>query len=75
VNGYDEKPLTGVIGTGQMDGVCAVPPAAGETRIHVGDTESIDVRRPPGKNIGYELKENPIETSRIVMLGSGRWTG
>ena len=45
------------------------------TRIHIGNTKSIDVLRPPGIPVLQLLKENAIETFRIVMLGSGRWTG
>ena len=30
-NWYDQKPLIGAVGTRQMNDVCAVPPAAGET--------------------------------------------
>ena len=37
-------------------------------RIHVCNAKSIDVRRPSGKVILHKLKENPIETSRVVML-------
>jgi hypothetical protein len=103
MNWYNQKPLTGVIGAGQMYDVCAVPPAAGETlefvwmrryhhyvgsyakflavrarnrvtRIHVCNAKSIDVLRPSGKDILHKLKENSIETSRVVMLGAGWWT-
>jgi hypothetical protein len=31
LNRYYQKPLAGPFGPGQMDGVCAVPPAVGET--------------------------------------------
>jgi hypothetical protein len=44
------------------------------THIHVGNAKSIDVLRPSGKVILHPLKENTIETSRVVMLGAGRWT-
>jgi hypothetical protein len=44
------------------------------TRIHVCNAESIDVRRPSGKVILHKLKENPIETSGVVMLFAGWWT-
>jgi len=44
------------------------------TRIHVCNAKSIDVRRPSGKVILHELKENLIKTSRVVMLFAGRWT-
>jgi hypothetical protein len=103
LNRYDQKPLAGLIGPRQMDDVCAVPPAAGEslqlicvrsndhdvrahakllagrarnrvTRIHVGNAKSIDVLRPPGKNILHKLKEDFVETSRVVMLGARWWT-
>ena len=40
-------------------------------RIHVCNAKSIDVRRPSGKVILHKLKENSIETSRVVMLGAG----
>jgi hypothetical protein len=46
----------------------------GVTRIHVGDAEPIDTLRPSGNYTLYKLKENTIETSRVVMLGAGRWT-
>jgi hypothetical protein len=53
--------------------------AAGRARnplphIHVGNAKSIDVLRSSGKAIRYPLKENTIETSRVVMLGAGWWT-
>jgi hypothetical protein len=44
------------------------------THIHVGNAKSIDVLRPSGKAIRQPLKENSIETSRVVMLGAGWWT-
>src|SRR5580704_7060920 len=44
------------------------------THIHVGNAKSIDVLRPSGKAILYPLKENSIETSRVVMLRPGWWT-
>jgi hypothetical protein len=44
------------------------------THIHVGNAKSIDVLRPSGKAILYPLKENSIETSRVVLLGAGWWT-
>jgi hypothetical protein len=44
------------------------------THIHVGNAKPIDVLRPSGKAIRHPLKENTIETSRIVMLGAGLWT-
>src|SRR5580692_2148175 len=44
------------------------------THIHIGNTESIDVLWPALQAILYPLKENSIETSRIVMLRSGWWT-
>jgi hypothetical protein len=44
------------------------------THIHVGNAKSVDVLRPSGKAILYPLKENSIETSRVVMLGAGWWT-
>jgi hypothetical protein len=44
------------------------------TRIHIRDAESIDVLRPPGKNILHKLEEDFVETSRVVMLGAGWWT-
>src|ERR1700688_3646166 len=44
------------------------------THIHVGNAKSIDVLRPSGKAILYPLKENFIETSRVVMFGAGWWT-
>ena len=44
------------------------------TRIHVCNAKSIDVRRLSGKVILHKLKENPIETSRVVMLFAGWWT-
>jgi hypothetical protein len=103
LNRYNQKPFIGLIGAGQMDDVCAIPPAAGETlklvwmwsyhhnvgshvklparrarnplpHKHVGNAKSLDVRRPAGKVILHPLKENPIKTSRVVMLGPGRWT-
>jgi hypothetical protein len=40
------------------------------THIHAGNAKSIDVLRPSGKAILYPLKENSIETSRVVMLGA-----
>ena len=42
--------------------------------IHVSNAKPIDVLRPSGKAIRHPPKENPIETSRVVMLGAGRWT-
>src|ERR1700680_1413819 len=45
------------------------------THIHVGNAKSIDVLRPFGKAILQPLKKNSIETSWVVMLGAGRWTG
>ncbi len=39
--------------------------------IHVGNAKSRDVLRSSGKDILYPLKENTIETSRVVMLGAG----
>src|SRR5580704_4059055 len=50
--------------------------SAGDTRNplaleHVGNTESLNVLRPPGKVIFHPLKENTIETSWVVMLGAG----
>jgi hypothetical protein len=103
LNWYNQEPFIGLIGAGQMDDVCAVPPSASETpqifrmgsyhhnmgshmklpagrtwhpltHIHVGNAESIDVLRSSGKAILYPLKENCIETSRVVMLGAGWWT-
>jgi len=50
---------------------CARHPLA---HIHVGNAKSIDVLRPSGKAILYPLKENSVETSRVVMLGAGWWT-
>src|SRR4029077_12071667 len=44
------------------------------THIHVGNAKSVDVLRPSGKAILYPLKENSIETSRVVMLGAGWWS-
>jgi hypothetical protein len=44
------------------------------TRIHVCNAKSIDVRRPSGKVTLHKLKENPIETSRVVMPFAGWWT-
>jgi hypothetical protein len=44
------------------------------THIHVGNTKPIDVLRQSGKAILYPLKENSIETSRVVMLRAGWWT-
>src|ERR1700726_2538665 len=41
------------------------------THIHVGNAKSIDVLRPSGKAIFHPLKENSIETSRVVMFGAG----
>ena len=41
---------------------------------HVGNAKSLDVLRPSGKVILHPLKENSIETSRVVMLGAGWWT-
>jgi hypothetical protein len=45
------------------------------TRIHVRNAKSLDVLRPSRKDILYELKEHLVETSRVVMLGAGWWTG
>jgi hypothetical protein len=47
----------------------------GVTRIHVRNAKSLDVLRSSRKDILYKLKENLVETSRVVMLGSGWWTG
>ena len=41
------------------------------THIHVGNAKSIDVLRSAFQAILYPLKENSIETSRVVMLGTG----
>src|SRR4029077_1654851 len=41
------------------------------THIHVGDAKPVDVLRSSGNTVRYPLKENTIETSRIVMLGTG----
>jgi hypothetical protein len=100
MNRYDQKPFIGLIWAGQMNDVCAVPPAAGETleifwmrsyqhnvwsyvkhtagrarhplpHKHVGNAKSLDVRLSPGKVILHPLKENTIETSRVVMFGAG----
>jgi hypothetical protein len=100
MNWYGQKPFIGLIGAGQMNHVCAVPPTAGEalefllmrsyhhnvgshvklpagrarnplTHKHVGNAESLDVLRPSGKVILQPLKEDTIETSRVVMLGAG----
>ena len=38
---------------------------------HVGNAKSVDVLRSPGKAILHPLKEDLIETSRVVMLGAG----
>src|ERR1700719_60654 len=38
---------------------------------HVGNAKSLDVLRPSGKVILHPLKENTIETSRVVVLGAG----
>jgi hypothetical protein len=38
---------------------------------HVGNAKSLDVLRPSGKVILQPLKENTIETVRVVMLGAG----
>jgi hypothetical protein len=43
------------------------------THIHVGNAKSIDVLRSAFQAILYPLKENSIETSRVVMLGAGWW--
>jgi hypothetical protein len=40
------------------------------THIHVGNAKPLDVLRPSGKVILHPLKENTIETSRVVMLAS-----
>ena len=44
------------------------------TRKHVCNANSLGVLRPSGEDILYKLKEDLIETSRVVMLGSGWWT-
>src|SRR5579862_2463247 len=44
------------------------------TRIHVGNSESIDALRPSSKPVRRPLKENFIEASGLVMRGAGRWT-
>ena len=41
---------------------------------HVGNAKSLDVLRPSGKVILHPLKENTIETSRVVVLGARWWT-
>jgi hypothetical protein len=103
MNRYNQKPFIGLISAGQMNDVCAVPPAASETleifwmrsyhhnvgthvklpagrarnplpHKHVGNAKSLDVLRPSGNVILQPLKENTIETSRVVMPGAGWWT-
>jgi hypothetical protein len=39
--------------------------------IHVGDAKPVDVLRSSGNTVRHPLKENTIETSRVVMLGTG----
>ena len=41
---------------------------------HVGNAQPVDVLWPSGKVILDPLKENMIEASRVVMLGTGWWT-
>src|ERR1700680_2022900 len=100
MNRYNQKPFIGLVGAGQMNDICAVPPAASETlefvwmrsyhhnvgshvklpagrarnplpHKHVGNAKSLDVLWPSGKVILHPLKENTIETSRVVMFGAG----
>ena len=40
---------------------------------HVGNAKSLSVLRPSGKAIFQPLKEDLIETSRVIVLGAGRW--
>src|SRR5579864_5061942 len=41
------------------------------THIHVGNAKPVDVLRSSGNTVRHPLKENTIETSRVVMLGTG----
>src|ERR1700722_581084 len=44
------------------------------TRKHVCNANFLGVLRPSSEDILDKLKENAIETSRVVMRGTGWWT-